>query len=121
MDITVWEGITNNFKIEVIHFMVNTSNKFTVYNSNIEIQPMISLSPYITNAMIPNYLKDYGHSFTAMSLNCQSINAKFGLLEVMLHELLQSDFAYSAIGKISTGSQQNDHALMNASVIIYQP
>ena len=22
MDITVWEGITNNFKIEVIHFMV---------------------------------------------------------------------------------------------------
>ena len=32
MDITVWEGITNNFKIEVIHFMVYTSNKFTVYN-----------------------------------------------------------------------------------------
>ena len=25
------------------------------------------------------------------------------------------------IGKISTGSQQNDHALMNVSVIIYQP
>ena len=43
MDITVWEGITNNFKIEVIHFMVNTSNKFTVYNSNIEIQKVVTL------------------------------------------------------------------------------
>ena len=43
MDITVWEGITNNFKIEVIHFMVNTSNKFTVYNSNIEIQKVVNL------------------------------------------------------------------------------
>ena len=38
MDITVWEGMTNNFKIEVIHFMVNTSKKFIVYNSNVEIQ-----------------------------------------------------------------------------------
>ena len=43
MDITVWEGITNNFKIEVIHFMVNTSNKFTVYNTNIEIQKLSRL------------------------------------------------------------------------------
>ena len=43
MDITVWEGITSNFKIEVIHFMVNTSNKFVVYNSNIEIQKVVTL------------------------------------------------------------------------------
>ena len=41
MDITVWEGITNNLKIEVIHFRVNTSNKFTVYNSNVEIQKVM--------------------------------------------------------------------------------
>ena len=43
MDITVCEGITNNFKIEVIHFMVSTSNKFIVYNSNIEIQKVVTL------------------------------------------------------------------------------
>ena len=43
MDITVWEGITNKIKIEVIHFMVNTSNKFLVYNSNIEIQTVVTL------------------------------------------------------------------------------
>ena len=43
MDITVWEGITNNFKIEVIHFVVNTSNKFIVYNSNIKIQKVVTL------------------------------------------------------------------------------
>ena len=40
MDITVGEGITNNFKIEVIHFMVNTRNIFIVYNSNIKIQKL---------------------------------------------------------------------------------
>ena len=44
MDITVWEGITNNFKIEVIHFMVNTNNTFTVYNSNVEIQKVVTLT-----------------------------------------------------------------------------
>ena len=43
MDITVWEGITNNFKIEVIHFMVNNSIKFIVYNSNIEIWKVVTL------------------------------------------------------------------------------
>ena len=43
MDITVWEMITNNLKTEVIHFMVNTSNKFVVYNSNIEIQKVVTL------------------------------------------------------------------------------
>ena len=68
--------------------MVNKTNEI----------PTISLSPYLTNTIIPNYLKDYGHSFTVMALNCQSINAKFGLLKAMLYELLQSEFAYSAIG-----------------------
>ena len=43
MDITVWEGIINNLKIEVTHFMVNTSNKFIVYNSNIGIQKVVTL------------------------------------------------------------------------------
>ena len=47
MDIIVWQGITNNFKIEFIHFMVNTSNKFIVYNSNIGTQKVVTL--IITN------------------------------------------------------------------------
>ena len=73
------------------------NEKLSLYDEETNEIPTISLSPYLTNAMIPNYLKDYGHSFTVMSLNCQSINAKCGLLEAMLYELQQSDFAYSAI------------------------
>ena len=73
------------------------NEKLSLYDEETNEIPTISLSPYLTNAMIPNYLKDYGHSFTVMSLNCQSINAKFGQLEAMLYELQQSDFAYSAI------------------------
>ena len=48
MHIIVWEGITNNFKVEVIHFMVNTSNTFIVFNSNMEIQKVIALIPIST-------------------------------------------------------------------------
>ena len=73
------------------------NEKLSLYDEESNEFPTISLSPYLTNAMIPNYLKDYGLSFTVMSLNCQSINAKFGLLEATLYELLQSDFANSTV------------------------
>ena len=52
MDITVWEGITHNFKIEVIHFMVYTSNKFIVYNSNMEIQKVVTLRVLPSNIKV---------------------------------------------------------------------
>ena len=38
MSIAVWERINDNFKIEIIHFVVNTGHKFAIYNPNVDIQ-----------------------------------------------------------------------------------
>ena len=45
MNIAIWEMIADNFKIEIIYFVVNTSHKFSFYNSNVEIQKVI---PFLT-------------------------------------------------------------------------
>ena len=52
MNTALWEGICNNSKIEIVFFVVNTDNKFIVYNSNIEIQNLI---PFI-KVLLSTYL-----------------------------------------------------------------
>ena len=37
----VWEKITDNFKMEIIYFVVNTSHKFVINNPNVEIQTVV--------------------------------------------------------------------------------
>ena len=80
------------------------SGKLSLYDEETNEIPTISLSPHLTSTMIPNYLKDYGHSFAIMSLNCQSINAKFGLLEAMLYRLLQpvAQYVFKNLGCLVT-------------------
>ena len=38
MNIALWKGVVDYFKIEIIHFMIDTSHKFTVNNTDIKIQ-----------------------------------------------------------------------------------
>ena len=52
MNTAIWEGIGNNLKIEIVLFVVNTNNKFIVYNSYIEIQNLI---PFI-KVLLSTYL-----------------------------------------------------------------
>ena len=33
MNIALWEGVVDYFKIEIIHFMIDTSHKFAVNNN----------------------------------------------------------------------------------------
>ena len=97
--ITIIIIIITTIIISIISIIIIMSIITIIISVNIAVIIIIIITFLIifTNAMIPNYLKDYDHSFTVMSLNCQSIKAKFGLLEAMLYELLQSDFAHSAI------------------------
>ena len=37
MNIAIWERIAGNFKIDIIYFALNTSHKFAIYNSNVDI------------------------------------------------------------------------------------
>ena len=55
MNIAIWEMIADNFKIEIIYFVVNTSHKFSIYNSNVEIQkviPLLTVLPSIINILL---------------------------------------------------------------------
>ena len=38
MDIALWKGIADNFKIEMIKFMIDTSYRFTINNTDIKIK-----------------------------------------------------------------------------------
>ena len=38
MNIALWKGVVDYFKIEIIHFMTDTSHKFAVNNTDIKIR-----------------------------------------------------------------------------------
>ena len=43
MNIALWKGIIDYFKIEIINFMIDTSQKFAVNNTDIKIQESVLL------------------------------------------------------------------------------
>ena len=72
MNIALWKGVVDYFKIEIVRFMIDTSHKFAVNNTDIKIQEGVLLelhalpsssnvrsyiSLYIYIAMSPKYLK----------------------------------------------------------------
>ena len=65
---------------------------------NIEcIGPLVQDSPYIETDSISNFLSNFADSFSVMSLNTQSLNAKFDSLVTFLSQLNDKKFAFSAI------------------------
>ena len=77
---------------------VNDLNeKLALYDEDANEVSTISHSPYMTHNMIPGYLSDHQDSFSVMSRNCQSINAKLGQLEALLSDLQCSNFMLSVI------------------------
>ena len=73
------------------------NDKLALYDEEANEVATISHSPYMTHDMVPRYLSDHQDSFSVMSLNCQSINAKFGQIEAILLELQRSNFMFSVI------------------------
>ena len=62
MNVDIWERIGDNFKIEIIYFAVNTSHKFAIHNSNVEIQKVVL---FVT-------------AYTAFQYQCVIIDIFFG-------------------------------------------
>ena len=54
-------------------------------------------SPYIDDKELPNVLLDKSDHFNILSLNIQSINAKFDQLQLMLRNLHEQNCEFSAI------------------------
>ena len=57
----------------------------------------IDASPYYSHDTICDVLKSHSNKFSILSLNCQSINAKFSKLQIFLDELKLSNFEFSAV------------------------
>ena len=64
-----------------------------------EISDIASLisSPYYSSDNLITTLKDKAKHFTVLSLNCQSLNAKFDALVVFIEEFRLHHFEFSAI------------------------
>ena len=54
-------------------------------------------SPYVDRENIANYLKSHTHNFTVLDLNIQSINSKFDEFKLLLDDLANDGFSFSAI------------------------
>ena len=44
-------------------------------------------SPYVTQEGLPNYIAENKNNFSIFSLNCQSINAKYDKIKVLLEDI----------------------------------
>ena len=43
MNVALWKWVVDYFKIQIIHFMIDTSHKFAVNNTDIKIQEGVLL------------------------------------------------------------------------------
>ena len=80
-------GYKNNNLLEILQL-----NDF-----DIEYNECFSPSPYHVPASVIATIKQKPKTFTVISLNCQSINAKFDKLILFLEELRQSNIEFSII------------------------
>ena len=58
---------------------------------------IVQMSSYYDDDSLNNLFKDKGNSFCILSLNCQSINAKFDQLNIKIQQLKSNGYEFSAI------------------------
>ena len=58
---------------------------------------IVQMSSYYDDDSLNNLFKDKGNSFCILSLNCQSINAKFDQLNIKVQQLKSNGYEFSAI------------------------
>ena len=67
-------------------------------NDNPDDEPnIVQMSSYYDDDSLNNLFKDKGNSFCILSLNCQSINAKFDQLNIKVQQLKSNGYEFSAI------------------------
>ena len=58
---------------------------------------IMQISSYYDDDSLNNLFKDKENSFSILSLNCQSINAKFDQLNIKVQQLKSNGYKFSAI------------------------
>ena len=86
-------GVNNNSLNQVLNLVNNNDRD----ESEIEDFNIIKHSPYVNNNEFISFCIERRKHFTILSLNIQSIHAKFDQLQILLNELKQHQFEFSAI------------------------
>jgi exonuclease III len=85
-------------------------NKLDLHDDDeYEMLPEIK-SPYLTMDMVVPYIYGLQNPFSTLSLNCQSINSKFGSLQTMLHNFENSNFYFDIVCLQETWIKTDDCA-----------
>ena len=68
---------------------------------------IVAESPYIETKKVVDYLKPLKDTFSVLDLNIQSINAKFDTFKMLVDDLAQNGFEFSAICLQETWLNEN--------------
>ena len=78
--------------------VANDLNSALSSKNNDEDIDLSSYSPYVTFRQLPDYVSHINKDFSIFTLNCQSINAKFDQIYLVLNELLtKNKFRFSCV------------------------
>ena len=86
-------GVNKNSLNQVLNLVNNNDHD----ESKIEDFNIIKHSPNVNNNEFTSFCTERRKHFTILSLNIQSIHAKFDHLQILLNELKQHQFEFSAI------------------------
>ena len=86
-------GVNKNSLNHVLN-IVNTDDED---ESTVSDVTLIKHSPYVNNDEFLSFCLERAKDFTILSLNIQSIRAKFDQFLILLNQLKHKDFAFSAI------------------------
>ena len=66
-------------------------------DDDVEDNITLHTSPYYSHDTFVESLENHQRRFSVLSLNCQSLNAKFNKLLILIEELRQNNFKFSVI------------------------
>ena len=86
----------NNF---VDNMDLNISNSFThmLDTENSDELNVIRCSPYITDDLLLQFMENRKYGLNILSLNCQSLHAKFDYIRLLIDKFMQKDCPLQAI------------------------
>ena len=87
--LTKYGGININYLSIALNVAINKNEENAI--------PLIKHSPYVNTDELISFCLEKAKKFTILSLNVQSLNAKFDQIQILLSELKSKHVQFSAI------------------------
>ena len=80
----------NDF-VDTMHLNITNSFTHMLDTENSEELNVIRYSPYITDDLLLQSRENHKHGLSIVSLNCQSLRAKFDYIRLLIDKLMKND------------------------------